>query len=111
MWEWCWGNASKSSEIILTGLNLVGPVQISSLDLLALTQHHSHIQCKLVQLVRVYSVVGQKRFASHNQQVSIRQGTNTTSPGLQNYGFTAYQLAFLQRGSCGRNAFINEADR
>ena len=32
------------------------PVQISSLDLSALPQHHSYIQCKLVQLVWVYSV-------------------------------------------------------
>ena len=31
-------------------------VQIGSLDLLVLPQHRSHIQCKLVQLVRVYSV-------------------------------------------------------
>ena len=30
--------------------------QISSLVLLALSQHHSHIQRKLVQLVQVYSV-------------------------------------------------------
>ena len=35
----------------------VGPVQISLLDLLALPQHRSHIpKCKLVQLVRVYSI-------------------------------------------------------
>ena len=33
------------------------PFQINSLDLLALPQHRSHIQCKLVQLVRVYSVL------------------------------------------------------
>ena len=31
----------------------LGPVQISSFDLLALQKHRSHIQCKLVQLVRV----------------------------------------------------------
>ena len=34
----------------------LGPVQISSLDLLALLQHCSLIQCKLVKLIRVYSV-------------------------------------------------------
>ena len=38
------------------GPTWLGPVQISSLDLFALSQHHSHIQCKLDQLVRVYSV-------------------------------------------------------
>ena len=38
------------------GLTWLGPVQISSLDLLALPLHCSHIQCKLVQLVWVYSV-------------------------------------------------------
>ena len=36
--------------------NGAAAMQISSLDLLALPQHRSHIQCKLVQLVRVYSV-------------------------------------------------------
>ena len=32
-------------------------IQISSVDLLTLPQNRSHIQCKLVQLVRVYSVL------------------------------------------------------
>ena len=41
------------------GPTWLGPVQISSLDLLALPQHRSHIQCKLVQLGRVYSVCHQ----------------------------------------------------
>ena len=31
-------------------------IQISSFDLLALPQHRSYIQCKLVQLVQIYSV-------------------------------------------------------
>ena len=47
--EWCCGNANQSSELIL-------PLQISSLDLLALLQHCSRVQCKLVLLVRVYCV-------------------------------------------------------
>ena len=50
--------AMKVSQVNLfeLGPTWLGPVQISSLDLLALPQHRSHIQCKLVQLVRVYSV-------------------------------------------------------
>ena len=54
MWERCCSNASKSSELICT--TRLGPVQISLLDLLALPHHRSHIQCKLVQHVRVYNV-------------------------------------------------------
>ena len=51
MWERCCSNASKSSELTWTGPN---QVQISSLDLLALMRHRSHIQCKLLQVVWVY---------------------------------------------------------
>ena len=35
------------------GPTWLGPVPISSVDLLALLRHRSHIQCKLVQLVRI----------------------------------------------------------
>ena len=49
--------AMQVSQVYLfeMGPTKLGPFQISSLDLLALPQHRSHIQCKLVQLVRVYS--------------------------------------------------------
>ena len=54
------GNGAAAMQVSLVNLFELGPikffpVQISSLDLLALPQHRSHIQCKLVQLVRVYS--------------------------------------------------------
>ena len=54
MVQWQTGNASQVNLSEL-GSNWY-PVQISSLDLHALPQHYSHIQCKLVQLVQVYSV-------------------------------------------------------
>ena len=50
--------AIQVSQVNLFEKDLIklGSVQISSLYLLALPQHRSHIQCKPVQLVLVYSV-------------------------------------------------------
>ena len=54
------GNGAAAMQVSQVNLfeqdpTWLGPAQMSSLDLLALRQHCAHIQCKLVQLVHVYS--------------------------------------------------------
>ena len=51
-------SAMQVSQVNLFELDStkLGPVQISSLNLLALPQHRSHIRCELVERVQVYSV-------------------------------------------------------
>ena len=56
-----YGNGAAPMQVSQVNLFELGPIKlgavlVSSLDLLALSQHRSNIQCKLVQLVRVYSV-------------------------------------------------------
>ena len=65
------GNASQVNLFELSPTWL-GPVQITSLDLLALLQHRFHIQCKLVQLVRVYSV-SRMKLATNLDAFKIRR--------------------------------------